>query len=75
MYYLLFVYIIKGRDHTGHKEFSLFLCKPFSLIYMISKVTPCQQIHTQIEIITILKGVVHVDNKWVFQFSQDLSFI
>ena len=43
--------------------------------YVVSQVTAGQVIHNQVKVLTILKGVVHVNDEGILELGQDLSFI
>ena len=54
---------------------SLLLCEPSIFANMEAQVTPGKQVHDQVHVISILKGVVHVDNEWVVQLREYLAFV
>lgn len=53
----------------------LFFRKTSVFANMVAKISSREQIHNQVQILSILKSIVHVDNKWIVELSQDLPFI
>ena len=42
---------------------------------MVAKVTTGEIVHNEIEILSVLKCVVHVDDEGILELSEDLSFV
>ena len=60
--YAIVVYILQPLDDTGREELGLFLREPPVSADMIPQITSCLQIHDQIQILSILKSILHVDD-------------
>ena len=60
--YAIVVYILQPLDDTGSEELGLFLREPPVSADMIPQITSCLQIHDQIQILSILKSILHVDD-------------
>ena len=54
---------------------SLFLWKFPMFANVIAQVTSVEHIHYQVQILSVLEGVVHINNEWVVQLSQDLPLV
>lgn len=42
---------------------------------MVTKITTRQKVHHQVQIISVLKGIVHVNDEGVVELGEDLAFI
>jgi hypothetical protein len=42
---------------------------------VVPEITACQQVHDQVQVLSVLEGVVHVDQKRTVEKSQDLSLV
>ena len=42
---------------------------------VITEVTPREHVHHQIQVVSILEGVVHVDDEWVVELCEDLPLV
>lgn len=42
---------------------------------VVTQVTTREVIHDKVKVLTILEGVVHVDDEWILQLSQDLALV
>ena len=63
----LLMHVLKPLDHASTHELCLYFSESLTLSNMKAKVTTCQQICNQVQILTILERVVYVDEKWVLQ--------
>lgn len=45
------------------------------LAYMVAQVPSIQQVHHQIEVLSVLEGVVHVDDLRVIEAAEDLLLV
>ena len=52
-----------------------FLCETSVSTNMVAEITTWQVVHYQVEILSVLKGVVHVDDEGILQLCQDLALI
>ena len=62
------------RPHRFILTSSLLVKTPVSA-NMIPEVTTWEVVHDKVEVLTVLEGVVHVDNEGVLELCQDLSLI
>jgi hypothetical protein len=53
----------------------LFFSKPPIAAEVVPQVAPIQQIHQQVQVLAVLKGIVHVHQKWTAQLRKDLSLV
>ncbi len=53
----------------------LFFGKTAMFANVVPEVTSWQEVHHQVQIFTILESIVHVDDEWIVELSQDLSLI
>ena len=53
----------------------LFFSKPTLLANVVAKISSREQVHYQIEVLSVLKSILHVDNERVVELSKDLSFV
>ena len=42
---------------------------------VVSQIASREIVHDQVEVLPILKGVVHVDDEWVLELGQDLTLV
>ena len=75
MYDVVEMQKFKTIQNRCNKKLCLFLCKPSSTSHMVSKVSTCQKIHDQIQSLSVLESVVHVDNKRMFESAEQLTFV
>lgn len=83
MMFLLWMYSNPDIRHAMKKPIrylniiitSLLLCEPSIFANMEAQVTPRKQVHDQVHVISILKGVVHVDNEGIVQLREYLAFV
>ena len=61
MNHILVVHILEANDHTSNHKFSLSLVKPLLLADVESQITTVEQVRHQIQILVVLKRVVHID--------------
>ena len=62
------MHILEPDNQVGNKELRLDLSESTLLPNMVSQVTSIEIVHNQIEILSVLKGIAHVDNKRVVKF-------
>ena len=75
MYDVLFVYILEALNETCNKETGLFFCE-FSLLTEVVPQIPLRQvIHAQVQVISVLKGIVHVYDVGVVKLREDLALV
>ena len=58
--------VLQGHENASYKEFCFHLFESSSTTHMISQISSDQQIHDQIQILSILKSIVHIDDKGMF---------
>lgn len=65
MYDIFFMDVLKASDEAGDKELCGLLIKSAVLANVVSEVTAREVVHHEVEIFTILEGVVHIDDEQV----------
>ena len=65
----------KTDEDTGCKISNFLLIKLMFSANVISQIPSRHQIHDQVEGISVLEGLTHVDNKFVFELFQQLSLV
>lgn len=53
----------------------LFLGKSSVLANMVAEVSTIEDVHYKVQVLSILEGIVHVDNERVMELGKDLSFV
>ena len=71
----LLMQIFKTLKQTCNKESGLLFVKLLMFRQMISEVTTLHQINDKIQVFSIFKGVVHIDELWVIELTQKLLFV
>lgn len=75
MDYFLIVDVLERGDETGNEEACGLFSELVILAQMESQVPARLVVHHQVEVLVVLKGVVHVHNVNVLQLSNDLTFV
>ena len=55
--------IFERQQHTSNEKSSLLLCKFLMFSQMISEITSLHHVYDEIEVLSILKGIVHVNQE------------
>ena len=63
------------EDHTGDEKFSLLFTESSVLANMVPQITTLHEIDHQVEIVTVLEGVVHVNEEWMVQLAEELFLV
>ena len=53
----------------------LVFCEAPVLADVVTKVTSIQEVHDKVEIFSVLKGIVHVHDKWIVNLSENLALV
>jgi hypothetical protein len=64
---VLLVNTIEGEQKAGDKEAGLFFGEAAAFIDMETEITSSEQVHAEVETITVLEGEVHVYQKRVLK--------
>ena len=67
--------ILETSKDTSSKKPSFLFGELMLFTNMISKISSWHQIHHQVQIFPILKGLPHVDDELVFDLSEELSLV
>lgn len=54
---------------------SLFLSESSVLAYVVAQVSSVQDVHHQVQVLSVLESVVHVDYERVVQLRENLAFV
>jgi hypothetical protein len=54
---------------------SLLFCESPVSANVVPQITPVQKVHDQVQVLSILEGIVHVDNERIVKLRQDLALI
>lgn len=74
MDHALIVHVFKPEHHARKHELCFFLREPTTLAYVIAQVTTCEKIGYKVEIFSILKGVINIDEERVLEFLEQFLF-
>ena len=72
---LLTMHKLEANKNAGGKVSGLLLTKMMFSAYVVSQVTSRHQIHHQIEGISVLESLAHIDDKFMLQLFEQLSFV
>lgn len=61
--YSFVMHVFKSYDNTSDVESDLLLCEPPVLGNVVSQVSSVQQVHHKVQVLSVLKSVVHVDQE------------
>ena len=75
MNYLVSMEVFEGYDEIGEEEFCLDLCESTSASNMITEVATVDIVHDEIDVLSVLECVGHIDEKWVFDSRQKISLV
>lgn len=69
------MYVFQALNQTGYKELCLLLIEPASAADVVPQVAASEVVHHQVQVVFVLKGVVHVDNEGAVQDREDTAFV
>ena len=69
------VKVVKCLQQAADKEFGLLLSELLLLINMVSEIPSRHVVQTYIEVFSVLKGIIHVDEEGMFQLRQNYSLV
>jgi len=75
MNYFLRVHILKSQKDTGCEKSGLLLVEFMFSANVIPEVSCRHKIHNKIKSISILKSLTHIDDKFVLESLEELSFV
>lgn len=70
----LVMHVLQAEHHACNHELCLWLCEPSTLADVVSQVTSCEQIRDQVQVFTVLEGIINVDEEWMLQLFKQLLF-
>lgn len=73
--YAFLVEVVESLQQAHHEELGLFFGEFTLFVYMVPQVSPVQQVHAHVEVLSVLVGEVHVDEEWVLDLGEDLSLV
>ena len=63
------------EDHTSDEKFSLFFTESSTFANMVPQIATRHVINHEVEIIPVLKGVMHVHEEWMVQMAEELFLV
>lgn len=69
------MHIFERDEDAGCEETGLFLSEAVLPADMVPEITPWHQVHNQVERISILEGLSHINNELVFEDSKQFSLV
>ncbi len=75
MNYLISVEVFEGYDEISEEELGLYLCESASASDMITEVSAVYVVHYEINVLSVLKGICHIDEKGVSDSRQKVPFV
>ena len=69
------VHVLQGQEDAGCEEAGLLLVEFVLSADVVAEVASWHKIHDQIEGVSILEGLAHVDDKPVLEPSEELSLV
>ena len=69
------VQVLEAHQDAGDEELCLHLLKPSPAAHVVAQVPADQQVHDQVEVFPVLKGVGHVDQEGVLQPRQQFPLV
>ena len=69
------VQIFETRKNAGWKKPHLLLGEFMLFADVIAKVSTRHQVHNQVQVLPILKGLLHVYDEFVFDLSEQFPFV
>lgn len=71
----VFVEVLEAEQHASDEKLRLLFGEFPFFADMVSKVTTTHQINDQIQVVTVLKSVVHVDQESVIELTEELFLV
>lgn len=72
---LVDMYVLKTCYQARHKEPRDVLVEAAMLRQMVPQVAPRQVVHHQVQILTVLKRIMHINNVHILQLGENLSLV
>jgi hypothetical protein len=69
------VQVMETCEDTGCKEAGLWLSEFMFFADVVAKVTSRHEIHDKVQMLSVLEGLLHIDNKWMFNDFEELTLI
>ena len=66
---------VEGGNNASNEELGLLLWESAFFIYVVAEIAALQQIHAQVQILSVLKCVQHIDDEVMVELSKDDSFV
>jgi len=66
---------LETEDHTSDEKFSLFFTESPVFSNVIPQVTTLHEIDHEVEVVTVLERIVHVDQEWMVQLTEELFLV
>ena len=73
--YLLRVHVFQREKNAGCKKSSLLLVKSMFSADMVAQVSSWHKIHDEVQSVSILESLPHIDNEFMFKFFEKVSFV
>ena len=67
--------VLQAQKHTCYEESCLLLVKFPIPREMVSEITSAHHVNNKIEILSIIKSIVHIDQHWMIKLTQKLLLI
>ena len=61
--------VFQGKEHASNEKLGLFFGESFVLGQVIPKIATRHQIDDEVQILTIIKSIVHVNKKWMVKLA------
>ena len=73
--YLLRVHVLQREENAGSEKSSLLLVKSMFSADVVAQIPSWHKIHNEIKSISVLEGLPHVNNEFMFKFFEEVSFV
>jgi len=69
------VEVLEAEDHAGNKKLGLLFVEAALLANVEAEVAAVHQVNDQVEVVPVLKGVLHVDEEGVVELDEEFLFV
>ena len=67
--------VFETQEHARNEKFGLLLSELPLLADVISEITSRHVINDEVQVVSILERVVHIDEEWVAELAQELFLV
>ena len=71
----LLVKVLQAEQHAGNEEFGLLFVELAISGKMVAEIAAAHHVYNEVQVLPVVEGVVHVDEKRVVKLAQELLLV